>query len=91
MVTEFRCRECGLDVDPDAPDPCLGILPGVAFACCGHGGQHPERGPKTAYLAFENGVTLYFSGPLWASTPLCNTENDGKRAVRAIAKLKLAR
>jgi hypothetical protein len=23
---------------PDGPDACLGVIPGVAHACCGHGG-----------------------------------------------------
>jgi len=32
-------------------DPCLGCLPGVAFACCGHG-------DREMYIAFENGVTI---------------------------------
>lgn len=22
---------------PEGPDPCLGLIPGVAHACCGHG------------------------------------------------------
>lgn len=34
------------------PDPCLGELPGVAGACCGHGD------PSKAYVSFENGVVL---------------------------------
>ena len=33
------------------PDPCLGMLPGVNFACCGHGTDN-------GYIAFENGVTI---------------------------------
>lgn len=41
-------------------DPCLGHLPGVAFACCGHGKdtvsrEHFQRG----YIAFENGTIIY--------------------------------
>lgn len=34
-------------------DPCLGKLPGVKFACCGHGKRH-------GYMFFENGVTIRF-------------------------------
>lgn len=33
-------------------DRCLGILPGVMNACCGHGNS------KQAYIQFENGVTI---------------------------------
>ena len=33
-------------------DECLGVLPGVTNACCGHGIQ------KHAYICFENGVVL---------------------------------
>jgi len=35
----------------DFVDPCLGVLPGVKFACCGHG-------VVDGYLFFENGVRL---------------------------------
>lgn len=31
------CDRCQSFVHPREPDPCLGYLPGVAFACCGHG------------------------------------------------------
>ena len=34
------CTACEMVV-PDGPDACLGLLPGVAQACCGHG--DPER------------------------------------------------
>lgn len=30
------CAACNT-VCPEGPDPCLGLLPGVAAACCGHG------------------------------------------------------
>lgn len=47
----WTCKVCGLDGAKDQPDPCLGCLPGVAFACCGHGYTN-------GYIAFENGVTI---------------------------------
>lgn len=31
------CALCGLSCVPGGPDPCLGMLPYVASACCGHG------------------------------------------------------
>jgi len=34
-------------------DPCLGKLPGVKFACCGHG-------KRFGYIFFDNGVTVRF-------------------------------
>jgi hypothetical protein len=34
------------------PDPCLGLLPGVTDACCGHGDR------SRAFVAFENGVLI---------------------------------
>jgi len=47
-----RCGHCSLPNRPDGHDPCLGSLPGVMNACCGHG----ER--NEAFIQFENGVTV---------------------------------
>lgn len=41
----MKCEKCGEHLDGDGPDPCLGMLPNVLFACCGHG-------RKGAYIAF---------------------------------------
>ena len=57
-VTEEHAVVMVYEADEDNPactrveyvDPCLGVLPGVAFACCGHGGN--------GYIAFENGTTV---------------------------------
>ena len=46
-----HCPHCRLDM-PDGPDACLGTLPGVSHACCGHGirvayvvlGGQPDQG-----------------------------------------------
>ena len=38
---ERPCVHCGLLAAPDGPDPCLGLLPGVVSACCGHGVEEP--------------------------------------------------
>jgi hypothetical protein len=48
---ERPCRACGRSCGGQCPDPCLGVLPGVSYACCGHG-------EKPAYVRFENGVTV---------------------------------
>lgn len=35
-----KCVHCGAEWE-NGPDPCLGILPGIAHACCGHGEIRP--------------------------------------------------
>jgi len=35
---ERPCPHCRLLPHPEGPDGCLGMLPGVCGACCGHGG-----------------------------------------------------
>lgn len=56
MTTDFRepateavtCPKCRRWYLPTAePDPCLGLLPGVKGACCGHGDE------SKAYIVFE--------------------------------------
>ena len=47
-----RCPKCDMSVKDIEEDPCLGHLPGVSFACCGHGNQ------EKAYIVFENGVKI---------------------------------
>lgn len=47
------CRACGQQYEPgEEPDPCLGLLPGVFEACCGHGKRHKS------YVYFENGMLV---------------------------------
>lgn len=46
------CGECDRHPTPEGHDPCLGELPGVRNACCGHGDR------REAYVQFENGVTI---------------------------------
>lgn len=48
------CPTCHLERGRDRHDPCLGELPGVKYACCGHGG----KGNCQGYLYFDNGVRL---------------------------------
>ncbi|NIR52905.1 hypothetical protein GWO43_30255 [candidate division KSB1 bacterium] len=50
--TEMNPRPCGYCGRPDTPeghDGCLGTLPGVNNACCGHGNE------REAYVQFEDG------------------------------------
>lgn len=43
------CGRCGLPNTPEGHDGCLGTLPGVMNACCGHGVE------KDAYVQFGDG------------------------------------
>lgn len=44
-----KCAACGADRPTDGgPDPCLGWLPGLRFACCGHGYR------ALAYLVWDD-------------------------------------
>ena len=49
------CIKCGKVFEGSNegdPDPCLGNLPGVNNACCGHGN------PDMAYIRFTNGIVI---------------------------------
>lgn len=46
------CNECGKKAGFPKVDPCLGELPGVKSACCGHGKR------KAAYILFDNNIIL---------------------------------
>jgi hypothetical protein len=49
------CPLCKQARDSDGGhDPCIRNLPGVLFACCGHGKR------DSGYVYFENGTTIYF-------------------------------
>lgn len=46
------CPKCQIVAEGAGhPDPCLGSLPGVKFACCGHGKDY-------GYIVFENGTVV---------------------------------
>lgn len=46
------CGFCGLSSTPEGHDGCLGTLPGIMNACCGHGRTHE------AYLQFHDGSII---------------------------------
>lgn len=46
-----HCYKFGNSNDGE-PDPCLGNLPGVTNACCGHGEA------KDSYMCFEGGLVI---------------------------------
>lgn len=46
------CRNCGRDWTEEGHDGCLGTLPGIMNACCGHGID------KKAYVQFKDGFCI---------------------------------
>ena len=46
------CARCGQPPTERGDDPCIANLPGVAYACCGHGG--------VGYVAFGDGRRVGF-------------------------------
>ena len=52
---EPACGLCGAETTPEGHDGCLGTLPGVRNACCGHG-REPE-----AYVSLMDGRRI--AGP----------------------------
>ena len=44
------CGHCGRDRTAEAHDGCLGTLPGVVNACCGHGNA------ELAYIVYADGT-----------------------------------
>lgn len=48
---ERLCPECKRPQTADGHDPCIANLPGVKFACCGHG-------VGKGYVSFNNGVRI---------------------------------
>lgn len=52
---ERACAACGRMPSPEGHDACIADLPGVAFACCGHGRPF---GNAPAYVKFDDGREL---------------------------------
>jgi len=46
------CGHCGLPNTSEGHDGCLGTLPNVMNACCGHGDE------SAAYVQFDNGAMI---------------------------------
>lgn len=47
------CPKCSKMPTEEGYDGCLGKLPGILEACCGHG-------IRKGYIIFENGKKIYF-------------------------------
>ena len=50
--SEPACGECGEAMTPEGHDGCLGTIPGVVNACCGHGTE------AEAYVVLDGGRRL---------------------------------
>ena len=51
------CEVCGAndeDWGQGSHDPCLGHIPGVGSACCGHGCISEDGQPSTSYISFTS-------------------------------------
>jgi len=55
-----ECGYCGISNTPEGHDGCLGTLPGVMNACCGHGSD------DEAYVQFDTGKILRGSNAVQA-------------------------
>lgn len=51
VYKDLVCPKCGKKPTEKGHDPCIPDLPGVDFACCGHG-------IKAGYVKFTNGIIL---------------------------------
>jgi hypothetical protein len=58
---DIPCKRCGHLPSKKGHDWCLRNLPGVKFACCGHGEQD-------GYIMFTNGLTI--RGPFTVETSI---------------------
>ena len=66
---ERPCRACGVTAEgADSPDPCLGWLPGVTSACCGHG-------VEPAQITYHS-LTCRTPCPGWGCQCRCHTCPD---------------
>lgn len=62
------CGHCGLANTPEGHDGCLGTLPGVMNACCGHGAT------EDAYIQFPDGTSIH------GEEAVCRTHELGRRS-----------
>ena len=49
------CVHCTLPPTPQGADGCLGMLPGVEYACCGHTGVATRQ----TYIKYDDGRVVY--------------------------------
>jgi hypothetical protein len=51
VTEELKCTRCQKPPTREGHDQCLGRLPGVTAACCGHG-------VEPGYIQFRNGLII---------------------------------
>lgn len=74
------CKKCGELFPQGELDPCLGTLPGVQSACCGHGLR------SGSYVHFTTGVVLE-GFTVKAGWPTDQGDNMTKRILWALLRL----
>lgn len=53
------CGHCGRENDEAGHDGCIGFVPGVVSACCGHGASTRDTATESkAWVILESGVRL---------------------------------
>lgn len=67
--SERPCKKCNRLPTKDGHDPCIPNLPGVEFACCGHG-------ETEGYIKFNDGQVIRFY-----LTETETTENEYRGAI----------
>jgi len=55
LGNERPCGYCGKEITKEGHDGCLGTLPGIRNACCGHGIE------DDAYVQFQDIYSIYGS------------------------------
>lgn len=55
---ERPCGHCGENFDADGHDGCLGIMPGVMNACCGHGDEDQAYVQLKRYKIIEGAEAI---------------------------------
>lgn len=62
MYRDRWCEGCRQVCQSGEPDPCIGLIPGVSQACCGHGREQPYvvigGEPNQSISSHEHHVTL---------------------------------
>lgn len=75
---QVNCAHCGRPPTPEGYDACLGYIPGVLSACCGHGVEEPymvyfDRS-KTECVCGRCGKKIFddsWETCWWCAGPLC--------------------
>jgi hypothetical protein len=72
--TPNRCLACDRQIT-DGPDPCIGMIPGVAGACCGHGN------PGRAYVVWGGMQKQTFREHFNPAAPITKVSLRGSAAL----------